>query len=470
MFKFQYIFILFALVFTACDKPSAPVPPPKIPTPEVDNNKVITFVTTNSPSTYFINGENKLAGLEYDLAKLFVAYLGADYQLKFIVVSDFTSVLPTLLTKKADIAASDISITDARKAVVHFSEPYHDVQQQIVYNRDTSAPPRSIKALTGYTVTVPSGTSFVERLQKLNANEPTLAWQERPNSSSASLIEALAKEEIDYTIADNHLLSIMQYHYPNVGMGFSIGEPEKIAWAFRKDGRADIAQKANLFLKKIKTNGVLHNLIDRYHGNTKRLNPFDVKSFLSASQHLLPKYVRLFKDAQEVTGIDWRLLAALSYQESHWDTFNTSPTNVRGLMMLTEDTSDLMKVTDRLDPKQSIPAGAKFFLWLKERLPERIEDPDRTYMALASYNIGFGHVEDARILAQRLKLNPDRWADVKKALLLLTQPKYYSKAKHGYCGCGAPIIYAESIRSYYQIMEKHQPKYEPEPYRIASAL
>ena len=470
MFKFQYILVLLSLVFTACDKPSAPVPPPKIPTPVVDKNKVITFVTINSPNTYFINGENKLAGLEYDLAKLFVADLGEDYQLKFIVASDFTSVLPTLLTKKADIAAADISITDARKAVVNFSEPYYDVQQQVVYNRDVSAAPRSINALTGHTITVPSGTSFVERLQKLNAHEPTLAWQEQPNSSSETLIEALAKNEIDYTIADNHLISIMQYYYPNIGMAFSIGEPEKIAWAFRKDGRADIAQKANQFLKKVKANGVLHNLIDRYHGNTKRLNPFDVKTFLRASQSLLPKYVRLFKDAQEITGIDWRMLAAISYQESHWNTFNTSPTNVRGLMMLTEDTSDLMKVTDRLDPKQSIPAGAKYFLWLKEHFPERIEESDRTYMALASYNIGFGHVEDARILAQRLKLNPDRWVDVKKALLLLIQPKYYSKAKHGFCGCGAPIIYTESIRSYYQIMEKHQPKYNPEPYRIASVL
>ena len=139
-------------------------------------------------------------------------------------------------------------------------------------------------------------------------------------------------------------------------------------------------------------------------------------------------------------------------------------------MMLTEDTSDLMKVSDRLDPKQSIPAGAKFFLWLKERFPERMQDPDRTYMALASYNIGFGHVEDARVLAQRLKLNPDRWADVKKALLLLTEPKYYSKAKHGFCNCGAPVVYTEYIRSYFQVLEKHQPIHNPslDAFRIAS--
>ena len=437
-------------------------------TPNSDHT--ITVVTLKSPNTYFVNSNEEFAGLEYDLAKLFVAELGPEYQLKWIAVDDFTSVLPTLLTQKADIAAADITVTDRRKSVVNFSVAYHDVQQQVVYNRDVSTPPRSIKSLAGQTITVPAGTSFVERLQKINLKEPTLSYTEAPNSSSSKLIEALANNEIDYTIADNHLLSLMQYYYPNVGMGFSIGEPEKIAWAFRKDGRPDIEQKANEFFKKIKQNGVLRNLTDRYHGNTKRLNPFDVKTFLGASQQILPKYKRLFKDAQEVTGIDWRLLASISYQESHWDTFNTSPTNVRGLMMLTEDTSDLMKVTDRLDPKQSIPAGAKFFLWLKERFPERMEDQDRTYMALASYNIGFGHVEDARVLAQRLNLNPDSWADVKKALILLTEPKYYAKAKHGFCNCGAPVIYTESIRSYYQIMEKHQPKYEPEPYQIANAL
>lgn len=436
-------------------------------TPTSDH--IITVVTLKSPNTYYMNSNGEFAGLEYDLAKLFVAELGPEYQLKWIAVDDFTSVLPTLLTQKADIAAADITVTEGRKAVVDFSVAYHDVQQQVVYNREVSAPPRNIKALVGQTITVPAGTSFVERLQKMNAKEPTLNYIEATKSSSAKLIEALANNEIDYTIADNHLLSIMQYYYPNVGMGFSLGEPEKIAWAFRKDGRPEIQQKANEFFKKIKQNGVLRNLTDRYHGNTKRLNPFDVKTFLGASQQILPKYKRLFKDAQEITGIDWRLLAAISYQESHWNTFNTSPTNVRGLMMLTEDTSDLMKVTDRLDPKQSIPAGAKFFLWLKERFPERIEDPDRTYMALASYNIGFGHVEDARVLAQQLNLNPDSWADVKKTLVLLTEPKYYSKAKHGFCNCGAPVIYTESIRSYYQIMEKHQPKYEPEPYQIANA-
>ena len=200
------------------------------------------------------------------------------------------------------------------------------------------------------------------------------------------------------------------------------------------------------------------------------LKPFDVKTFLNRSRSTLPKYTRLFQDAQITTGLDWRLLAALSYQESHWDTLSTSPTKVRGLMMLTQATSKRMGVTNRLDPKQSIPAGAKYVNLMIRALPARIPNPDRIYMALASYNIGFAHVEDARILAQRLGLNPDSWVDVKKALLKLRKSQYYRKAKYGYCGCAQPIIYVESIRSYYSILTRYEAPYlfnDSDPYKMA---
>ena len=438
----------------------------------VHSKKTITFVTTNSSNTYYFDSNQKQAGLEYDLANLFVKDLGDDYKVEFIVENAFSDVLSTLLNNKATIAAADITVTESRKKNMIFTDPYLDVHQQIAYNRETKLAPRNIAALKNERITVPAGTSFVERLQELNnTKDANLTWDVQENTSSERLLEALANQEIDFTIADNHLLSVVQYYYPNIGMGFTIGKPEKIAWALPKNADPKLVMKVNQFFKKIKANGTLANLIDRYHGNTKRLNPFDVKTFLSKSQTLLPKYVRLFKGAQDATDVDWRLLASISYQESHWNTFNTSPTNVRGLMMLTEDTSDMMKVSDRLDPKQSIPAGAKFFLWIKDHFPQRIHDQDRTYMALASYNIGVGHVEDARILAQRMKLDPDRWADVKKAMMMLTEARYYANAKHGYCGCAQPVIYTESIRSYYKILEKHEPAYnsESEPFKIASA-
>ncbi len=474
MYKLSFIFLVFSLTFIGCDKPTTPVA--AIPATVVKKDNVITFVTMNSPNTYFVTGDNEFAGLEYDLAKLFVKDLNNDAefkgaQLKLIVAHHIDQVLPTVLNGKADIAAADISVTEVRKKRINFTIPYQDVQQQVVYNKAINKKsPKNFKDLVGSNITVPAGTSFVDRLSKLREQEPSLKWEERDNANSEKLISEVASGDIEYTIADSHLIAILQNYHPNLEVAFAIGEPEKIAWALAKDADPKLLEKANAFFTKIKNNGILRNLIDRYHGNAKRLNQLDIKTFLMRSHTLLPKYVFLFKQAQGITGLDWRLIAAISYQESHWDTFNTSPTNVRGLMMLTESTADRMGVTDRLDPKQSIPAGAKYLNQLVDTVPERVPMPDRFYMALASYNIGYAHVEDARVLAQRLKLNPDSWADLKKTLVMLSNPSYHVNAKYGYCNCGAPVIFVESIRSYHNILVRYQPAHNPEmdDYKIAN--
>jgi membrane-bound lytic murein transglycosylase F len=458
--KLHHIFLLLSLTFIGCDKPS---PPPAKPAPVLEEAKVITFVTMNSPNTYYVNDSNEFAGLEYDLVKLFIRELNDGTQLKLIVANHIDQILPSVLNGKADIAAADITVTEARKKRINFTIPYQDVQQQVVYNKATNKkPPKSLKDLAGLNITVPTGTSFAERLTKLREKESGLVWEERDDANSEKLIAEVASGNIEFTIADSHLVSILQNYYPNLGVAFAIGEPEKIAWALSKDSDPKLLEKANAFFTKIKNDGTLRNLVDRYHGNAKRLNPLDINTFLARSNTLLPKYKRLFQQAQEITGIDWRLLAAISYQESHWDTFNTSPTNVRGLMMLTEATADRMGVTDRLDPKQSIPAGAKYINLMVDTVPDRVPQPDRIYMALASYNIGYAHVEDARVLAQRLKLNPNSWADVKKTLVMLSNPNYYVNARYGYCGCGQPVIFVESIRSYHSILLRYQPAHNPE--------
>jgi membrane-bound lytic murein transglycosylase F len=475
LFKLHHILFACALALLGCDKPNESATTEELPKPENPKEKIITFVTLNSPNTYYVNGDNDFAGLEYDLAKLFVKdlnqypeYQGA--QLKLIVEKHIDQILPSVYNGKADIAAADITITESRKKRFKFTIPYQDIQQEVIFNREiTTKPPKSIKDLINHQITIPAGTSFAERLTQLKQKSPNLYWNEINHLDSEQLILAVANGEIEFSIADSHLIANLQNHHPNIGVAFAIGEPEKIGWAFAKHGDPNLLEKANKFFTRIKNDGTLRNLIDRYHGNSKRLKPLDIKTFLSRMNTLLPKYAHLFKQAQEITGIDWRLLAAISYQESHWNTFNTSPTGVRGLMMLTEDTADRMGVSDRLDPKQSIPAGAKYINLMIESIPSRIPEPDRTYMSLASYNIGYAHVEDARVLAQRLKLNPDSWADVKKTLVMLNNPKYYVTAKYGYCGCGQPVIFVESIRSYYNILSSSQPSYTPNNYNFKVA-
>lgn len=452
------LILLVTLLLAACENPAKPLSEPKQGEQDKDNKEIIV-VTHNGPNTYYINGDNESAGLEYDLAKLFTEDLGTDYSVKFLLVDNITRVIPTLLNGKAHLAAADLSITRSRQHLVRFSVPYQSVQQQVVYNREQKNKPEKLQDLIGKRIAVPAGTSYAERLREISKDEPLLHWQELSNASADELLGQVAEGLLDYTIADDHLVALVQNFYPNLTIGLALGEPEKIAWAFPKTGDPWLYNQANIFFARIQKDGTLRNLLDRYYGHSTRLDTIDVTTFLQRIRSLLPEYIDLFKQAQEITGLDWRLLAAISYRESHWDNLNTSPTNVRGLMMLTEKTADLLGVTDRLDAKQSIFGGARYILILKDTIPKRVPEPDRTWMALAAYNIGYSHVEDARVLAQRLNLNPESWADIKKTLPLLNRAEYYTHAKYGYANGGAPVIFVESVRTYHKILEKYEPQH-----------
>ena len=450
----MFSFMLLLLALAGCQKMPEPLP-------DVRQSKELIVVTHNGPNTYYVNGDGEFAGLEYDLARLFAEDLGPEYKVSFLLVGNISQVLPALIEGRAHMAAADLTITPTRKLMVDFSIPYQDVQQYVVYNSEQRKPPKKLKDLANAQIAVPAGTSYAERLRKLAKKEPDLAWEELSNTSADELLEKVAAGELDFTVADDHLAAILGNYYPNLRNGMALGKPEEIGWAFPKQQDKWLRKQADVFFARIKQDGTLRNLLDRYYGHSDRLKPIDVTAFLRRSRSILPQYVSLFKQAQELTSLDWRLLAAVSYQESHWDRFNTSPTNVRGMMMLTEDTADRMGVTDRLDAKQSIIAGARYIVLLKESLPERIPEPDKTWMALAAYNIGLAHLEDARVLAQRMKLNPDSWADVKKTLPLLNKVEYYSTLKYGYASGGAPVIFVESIRTYHKILERYEPSHQP---------
>ncbi len=465
LFFIQPLLILALILLSGC-KPADPIS--KLPSVN-PAKKEIAFVTHNGPTTYYLNNDNQPAGIEYDLAKLFVDEYYPGYEIRFILVNSISDVIPSLLKNKAHIAAANLTVTHLREHLVLFSTPYQETQQQLIFNNEVNKKPKSLADLKDKKIAVPEGTSYAERLAELQKKQPALHWHTEKHANTESLLEEVADGVLDFTIADNYIAALMQNYYPNLDVALPIGPADKIAWGMSKNADPVLVKNVNAFFSKIKKDGTLRNLLDRYYGHNERLNTMDVTTFLNRSNTLLPKYIHLFKQAQDITGLDWRLLAAVSYRESHWDTYNTSPTNVRGLMMLTEGTADLMGVTDRLDPKQSIPAGAKYIMKLKDTVPERIPEPDRTYMALAAYNIGYAHVEDARVLAKRLGLNPDSWADIKKTLVLLKNPDYFTTLKYGYASGGAPVVFVESVRSYQRILEKYQPEHNSDMYKLRIA-
>ena len=207
-----------------------------------------------------------------------------------------------------------------------------------------------------------------------------------------------------------------------------------------------------VFFEKIKKDKTLEQLIERHYGHATTLGYVDNCTFRKHVANRLPKFQALFEKAARDNGMDWRLLAAIGYQESHWRTNAVSPTGVRGIMMLTQATAKQLKLTNRRDPGQSIEGGARYFLQRKNKIPERIEEPDRTWLALAAYNVGFGHLDDARIITQRQNRSPDKWIHVKQSLPLLTQKKWYKRTKHGYAQGWEPVRYVENIRGYFDLL------------------
>jgi membrane-bound lytic murein transglycosylase F len=330
----------------------------------------------------------------------------------------------------------------------------------VVYNQD-HARPHSLADLVGKRVEVVSGSSSATQLQVEARQLPALKWSEVTTEDSDALLARLADNEVDYVVADSNGVDLARTYFPNLGVAFSIGNVEPVGWAFPRDGDPSLLARAQVFFARIEADGTLKKLIDRYYGHVKHLDQNDILAFLEQRTRVLPRYREAFRNAQEVCGLDWRLLAALGFQESHWNPYATSPTGVRGLMMLTEATADRMKLADRLDARESILAGARYLQNLREALPERIAEPDRTWLALSAYNVGYGHLEDARILAQRKGLNPDSWTDVKAVLPLLARSPYYATLKHGFARGHEAVTLTENIRTYYAILSRFEDTHDP---------
>jgi membrane-bound lytic murein transglycosylase F len=269
--------------------------------------------------------------------------------------------------------------------------------------------------------------------------------------SADALIAQVSDGITSYALVASNEAAVARNIYLDFDVGFTAGAPRELAWMV--PGRfAPLAADLDAFFARARRDGTLARLTERYFTHARQVARPDAGILQERIRTLLPQYRALFQEAQEVSGIEWRLLAAVAYQESQWDPQATSETGVRGLMQLTEETARHLGVADRLDPRAATLAAARYLADLKAKLPERIQEPDRTWLALAAFNIGLGHLEDARVLAQKQGLKPDLWADVKKVLPLLAQPEYYEQARLGYARGGMPVAFVDKVRAYYDVL------------------
>jgi len=443
--KKLFVLLLSLTVLAACDDARTHLE-------QIQERGELRVVSRQGLTSYYQKSPQEMAGFEYELAQQFANELNVD--LTIIIPQSLGDMLRMLEQGEADIAAAGLTVTPERQEKMRFGPVYHEVSQQLIY-RNGAKRPRNITQLGNGQLEVLADSSHVEHLQTLKKEVPGLSWVANDDIDSSGLLELLRLELIDYTIADSNEMSASQGLYPELRVAFEISDPQPLAWALKKGRDVSLYREVISFFDAIEDDGFLNRLIERYYGHIRRFDYVDTRTIHRRVLTHLPAYQDWFMQAGEQYDFDWRLLAAIAYQESHWNPRAVSSTGVKGLMMLTRATAEEMGVDDRENPKQSIMAGAAYLDLMRERLPERIQEPDRTFMALAAYNIGMGHLEDARILTQSHGGNPDRWTNVRENLPLLAQKNWFEKTRYGYARGGEPVRYVANIRRYYDIMLQH---------------
>lgn len=446
-----FIITLFILLLSGCNKPKVS----KLQ--QIINKGTLTVVTRNSPTTYY-QIEDDYAGVEYELVNRFADFIGV--KATFIVEDNLKIIHDMVNDNQVDFAAAGLTITSDRERSVRFAPSYQQITSKLVFKQGKKWP-RKMEQLNGE-LRIVAHSSYAEELLRLKATNPQLRWSETSEQTSEELLMMVLDESIDYTIVDSTELELNRRFHPELAVAFTIGNPQNLSWAFPKDnGDYSLFTKVIEFFGEQRAQGKISQLNDKYYGHIEHFDYVGARTFHQATKDQLTKYKALFINSAK-SDLDWRLLAAIGYQESHWKSTATSPTGVRGLMMLTLNTAKLVGVKDRLDPIESIYGGAKYLRKVLNKVPERIQEPDRTWFALAGYNVGWGHVEDARIITQKQGANPNKWSDVKERLPLLQKKKWYRKTKHGYARGLEPVKYVTNIRRYYDVLVWQDEEQQPE--------
>lgn len=417
--------------------------------PETGLPDELVVVSRNAPTTWY-QGRDELLGPEYELIQSFADYYKIPFRLES--VDSIGEVLKWMRQGKAHIAAAGLTDTEKRRAEGFlFGPAYDEVQQQVVCRRSNGALPRAIEDLVGKKIQVIADSSYVEQLHHIKQQYPRLRWQEVEDTGTEQLLEQVWQKKVDCVLADSNIVSINRRYYPELVVAFPISEPQSLAWIINSKW-PQLEGYIETWLNHISSSGQLAVIQEKYYGHVEIFDYVDMRKFISRIKNTLPKYQAEFEQAAIKYKLDWTLLAAQAYQESHWNAKAKSPTGVRGMMMLTLNTAQQMGIENRLDASQSIQGGAKYMARMISRIPESVEGENRIWLALAAYNVGFAHLRDALSLAPEQGKNPDYWVDVKQLLPLLSQKKYYKNLTSGYARGLEPVEYVQRIRDYQQVL------------------
>ena len=411
--------------------------------------KRLTVITHDSYHTYFQHKIRGADGLAFQMVSQFARE--NNYQLNIVIAPHIDDIYQALDEGVADIGLVGHPLSLSRQVDYPQSLPYMNVTTELIYRHGTGRP-ETFEELSGRTIVLQDNEQLREKQRFIQAHYPDINWK-LSKLSVEELVGMVNSGAIDYTLVDSHDYLSIRALYSKTREAFPIYYPEPLSLALSTSAHAQLAGSLDQYITAIKSDGSLDQWLERFYGHAHDTNPRGSRTFFSRVNNRLPKYQDLIQEIAEEYNIDWRLLAAVAYQESHWNPKAKSPTGVRGMMMLTLETSKLVGVSNRLDAEQSLRGGAKYLQSVMMRLPESIKQPDRTWFALASYNVGLGHVLDVREITEFHGGNPDRWVDIKKYLPLLEREEWHQFTRYGYARGNEPVGYVQNIRHFRDLLE-----------------
>ena len=420
---------------------------------KIKAKKRLDVIILNSPTVYYVGADRDM-GFEYELILAYAQDMNIDLNLS--VVKTKEEAISLSQKGVGDITVAGLSKDEMQGNSFVFGPKYYMVQEQMICHKDMYKLknfPKDMEDLSTLNTVVEERGSYENTLSHLKETYPQMKVRYSTDLSTEQLLEMVWKKEIDCTISDSNVFAINQRYFPELSMAFGVSERRNLTWVLR-EGDNSLKDDLEQWISRCEQAGKMTELIDYYYSYLKRFDYYDTKVFHERLNSRLPKYKEYFKKAAQKYKIPWTLLAAQSYQESHWKANARSHTGVRGMMMLTQTTAKSLGVKNRMDAKESIYAGARYISEIEKRFSSNIKGKDRMAFALAAYNVGMGHVHDAQVLARRMNKNPYLWRDVKTVLPLLSQKKYYKQLKYGYARGTEPVRYVSSIVQYADILNK----------------
>lgn len=410
---------------------------------------VLEVATRNGATTYYLDRHQNPIGPEFSLVSRFAENKG--WTVNWTMYSSTAEVLQALEANETHLAAAGLTHLPSRTKRFTRGPAHTEIVEQLVCHRDMRPMPRKPESMAGVGISVTADSSYVETLNKLANEHEGITFTEDGSRTTEVLLSEVAEQNIDCTVADSNIVQVMRRHFPHLEVAMTLTQGNNLGW-YLPAGSNDLAGTAHEWMNSTEGDEAIGYIESRYYAYIGEFDFVDLRALNRRIDDRLPNFIDRFAEAETTTGMPADLLAALSYQESHWDPTAVSPTGVRGIMMLTRNTAESLGVMDRLDPAAAIDGGARYLADRHRRLPDTIPEPDRTFLALASYNIGRGHLLDARQLARELGKNPDSWDDMKEVLPLKADKRYYPSTRYGYARGYEPVHYVQRIRNYRDVI------------------